>query len=681
MIFKKITFRNYKTFYGTQEIDLYIPPDVVEKQNKNIILLGGLNGAGKTTFLKAILYILFGKRGITSSTSKAEIEREYIKLFSNVINNTFFEENGRECSASLILETDSGAEWTLSIKWYVDSFKKISHEVRELTIKENAHSLPKKVLVENIDTYNSFIDRIIPFYAAPFFIFDGEEIRSLIEKQNTDEMKTAIKKISGINANQQLIEDLSYLKNQLMKEISKVSNSSKVNALQQQFNEVDDKLQELKAKSEQYKHIINTETEARTKLQNTRQEKLLTNSKSRETISVKIGAIDAQLTSTKKELNQFFKENMISIILNEKIQLLKARLSDEKKYREKKILHETKLQPYEQFINKLFQINIDPPLSNEQMKQLKEVGRDVWLQSSDQSKIELPQITELHDLNNTDLNYLANLQSQSVKKIIDYINMIDRLQSQHETILAQLKNAPEAADTSQEENLIRDKTTKIAKYQMLHSNNTRKINTYLDEKRSLEAQITKNKAVGGNADQLYAEMQYLDRTIKGLIKYEEEYTSYKANLIKEEFEKMLLKLFRKQEEFGKIEFDTNTFSIRLYNDKMREISIQDRSAGEMQMISSSLIWALTRASNLKLPVVIDTPLGRLDSYHRSHLIEHYYRHLGNQVIILSTDTEITKEYVDIMEQSSYKQYMLDYNESKKYTIIRDGYFQFIKGIK
>lgn len=681
MIFKKLTLKNYKTYYGTQEIDLYIPPEVVEKQNKNIILIGGLNGAGKTTFLKAILYILFGKRGISNSTSQAIIDKEYTKLFSNVINNTFFEERGRECSASLILETDTGAEWTLSVKWYVDSSKKISHEVRELKIKEHKHSLPKKVQIENIDTYNRFIDQIIPFYAAPFFIFDGEEIRTLIEKQNTEEMKNAIKKISGINANEQLIEDLMTLKSQLLKDISKASNSVKLNKLQEEYDEINDKLQETKNKSNKYADKIKAEIEERNTLQKTRQEKLLTNSKSRETIAIKLGSIESQIATAQQELDDYFKDNMLSIILADKIKALKNRLLDEKQYREKKLLKESKLQPYEQFMQKLLNLKIDPPLTTEQMKQLKEAGQAVWFESSNQANVELPDLVELHDLNNTDLNYLSNLQIHSTQKITSLINTIDRLKTEHETILAQLQNAPKATDTTQEENLIREKTSQIAQYQMLQSSLTKKINRYAEEKRALESQLTKNKVTGGNVDQLYAEMQYLDRTIKALIKYEEEYTTYKANVIKTEFESMLLKLFRKQDEFGKIEFDTNTFSIRLYNDKMREISIQDRSAGEMQMISSALIWALTRASNLKLPVVIDTPLGRLDSYHRSHLIEHYYRHLGNQVIILSTDTEITKDYVEIMEQSSYKQYMLDYNESKKYTIIRDGYFKFIKGIK
>jgi len=66
----------------------------------------------------------------------------------------------------------------------------------------------------------------------------------------------------------------------------------------------------------------------------------------------------------------------------------------------------------------------------------------------------------------------------------------------------------------------------------------------------------------------------------------------------------------------------------------------------------------------------------LDSEHRNRLINHYYKNLSHQVIILSTDTEISKDYINTMKDHSYKQYMLDYDENKKYTIIRDGYFEF-----
>ena len=94
----------------------------------------------------------------------------------------------------------------------------------------------------------------------------------------------------------------------------------------------------------------------------------------------------------------------------------------------------------------------------------------------------------------------------------------------------------------------------------------------------------------------------------------------------------------------------------------------------MQIISSALIWALTKSSRYALPMIIDTPLGRLDSYHRSYLINHYYKELSEQVIILSTDTEITEDYIKQIEGSTYKQFTLDYDQNRKYTLIKPGYF-------
>ena len=680
MIFKKLIFKNYKTYYGTQEIDLTVP-EQLKDEKKNIILIGGLNGAGKTTFLKAILYILFGKRGITTSTDSGVIDLEYKKLFSNVINNTFFNEGGKECSISLVLETDFGAEWTISVKWYIDINKRASHEVREMAVKDKPNYPVKKVNVTSIDSYNRVIDKTIPFYAAPFFIFDGEEIRNLIEKQNTAEMKDAIQKISGMKSNIELIKDLYALKERLQKELAKTSNSKKIEEIQSQFDEINRKLKDQIEKAEAGTNKISDLKNQHIELKKSRQNKLLNNSKSRETISNRLGQIESLIKTKQEELSSYFKDNMIQILLSSKIPALKERIAIEKKYINDLAVQSAVLQPYEDFVQKLVSTKFDPPLTEVQIKQLRAATEQIWFDQNTTKKSEVPYLEQLHDLNNTDLNYLQNIIISTTRPITNLINELDKLNTEQEEILLQLQSAPEASDTKEEELKIEQLTSSIGQEQLRQASRTKTINKLTDEKRALETQLTKNKVVGGNANQLYTEIQYLDRTIKSIIRYEEEYTLNKAKIIKTEFSYMLNKLFRKQDEFSDIQFDINTFSIRLFNEKKQEISIQDRSAGEMQMISSALIWALTRASNLNLPVVIDTPLGRLDSQHRNHLIEHYYRYLSDQVIILSTDTEITKDYVEIMNQCSARQYLLDYNESKKYTIIRDGYFKFIKEVK
>ena len=112
--------------------------------------------------------------------------------------------------------------------------------------------------------------------------------------------------------------------------------------------------------------------------------------------------------------------------------------------------------------------------------------------------------------------------------------------------------------------------------------------------------LTRLSGQDENLEELQRKIESLISTIKTMEQYISEVTKMKAEYIKEEFSNMLQKLIRKQDEFGKIEFDINTYSIRLYNDRLQEISIQDRSAGEMQMISSALIWALTKASDLSL---------------------------------------------------------------------------------
>src|SRR5690606_37086940 len=120
-------------------------------------------------------------------------------------------------------------------------------------------------------------------------------------------------------------------------------------------------------------------------------------------------------------------------------------------------------------------------------------------------------------------------------------------------------------------------------------------------------------------------------------------TLLKAQQLKKEIEVILGQLFRK-DEFNRVIFDPNRFTLAMFNQHNEEIDIMSRSEGEKQLISLGMIWALTKVSGSKMPFVIDTPLARLDSIHRKNVVEHYFTRLSDQVIILSTDTEITLDF-------------------------------------
>ncbi|CEH29400.1 ATPase [Aneurinibacillus migulanus] len=670
MLFKKLLFDNYKTYYGHQEVNLYIPKEVREEEGKNIILLGGLNGAGKTTILKAILYVLFGKRGIS--------EQEHKRLFSNVINNTFFEEGGRDCSIVLLLETDKGEEWELKVKWSFDHSKRLINENRDLTVRKPGMKFGQQARIENIEAFNRFIDKIIPYHAAPFFIFDGEEIKEIILRQNSTEMKEAIHKITGMNAYKQLLEDLNSIKSGIEQGLAKAISQSKLIHLNSKLEETESQINTLTQKKEKalsenkrLEKLINDMKQARN-------EKIAHNSKSREVIIKKQSRLFAELHLTKEEFENHFKENATNIILKNKITKLKKQLKLENEIKQKKILQDVSLTPYRNFMNKLLNQPISPPLSDKQLSQIKKIGEEIWVQENHIKTEALNTLIEIHDISSNDYTYLVSLSVKDKEYVISLINKIEKLNRELGELEIQIRNAPETVNINEENEKIDSLTKKFGEQDLRYKTIVKKIAKAKETKGNLLNQITRLSDQGADYDELRNRLSSINKLIGAMNQYVKEMTCMKAQFIREEFETMLNKLFRKQDEFGKIEFDIETYTIRLYSDRDQEISIQDRSAGEMQMISSSLIWALTKASDLSLPVVIDTPLGRLDSYHRNHLMNHYYKELSEQVIILSTDTEITEEYIHVMQNHSYKQYMLDYDQEKKYTVIRDGYFKFVK---
>lgn len=98
------------------------------------------------------------------------------------------------------------------------------------------------------------------------------------------------------------------------------------------------------------------------------------------------------------------------------------------------------------------------------------------------------------------------------------------------------------------------------------------------------------------------------------------------------------------------------------------------SAGMKEMYALSLLWALSRASGQELPIVIDTPVARLDTTNRRALFEKYLPYAGHQVVVLSTDHEVDVEWAKRLAPYVSKQYRLDYDASIDSTVIRTGYF-------
>ena len=127
----------------------------------------------------------------------------------------------------------------------------------------------------------------------------------------------------------------------------------------------------------------------------------------------------------------------------------------------------------------------------------------------------------------------------------------------------------------------------------------------------------------------------------------------------------------------KIEIATDC-TVKLLGDKGHNIRMMDSSAGEDQIFALSLIAAIAKVSGTKVPIVMDTPLARLDTDHRSNVLRYFAAQAGEQVVFLSQPDEVNGEYLKVIRNRVCKAYHIEFEElgngvGKAH--IRKGYFQ------
>lgn len=122
------------------------------------------------------------------------------------------------------------------------------------------------------------------------------------------------------------------------------------------------------------------------------------------------------------------------------------------------------------------------------------------------------------------------------------------------------------------------------------------------------------------------------------------------------------------------EVDPSTLDVTILDLDGNELLKSQLSAGEQQMFAVAIVWALALTSGYKAPVIIDTPMARLDSSHRANFVTKYLPAASSQVMVLSTDEEVYGRYLDLVRDNVVDYYTLLYREEEQCTSIVHGYF-------
>jgi DNA sulfur modification protein DndD len=658
VLIKQLVLRNFRVFNGTHVIDLAPRKRQNDDNPRPIVLFGGLNGAGKTSILSAIRLALYGRLAFGPATQ----QQEYVEELSALIHNgSTTGERPSEASIELIFTYNKGgheAEFTVTRTW-----KKGKKD--QLSLQQDGQLLEEL----DYDQCQGFLNELIPHGIADLFFFDGEKIAELAEDDSGNILRTAVRRLLGLDL-------IAKLRNDLMIFVKRQQSSQLAGSQQQKLAELEEQVKQFAFQTEQ---ILEKADFAKMRID------LL--SKEINRYEALLNAQGGAFAQTKAQEKQ-----KADTLLKEKDRLEKALRHECDSSLPYALAPKTLGRLLEQ-ISAEIQIKQANSFEKELTQFLTQLQNDISFRSGTTGKIAAEAIKDnlkgylagkpkgelLFDISEREAGMIQQSIEQDSKKAWQrfdlYRNQLAEVEEQLEQAAANIARAPEddqLIDIFEKlRELDRKRESKRQEYRSLLEEAKQTKQLQLDCARQVQKthDLARNQY---NSDSAFNNAQ---ETINLLDRYSELLTQARVKTLSANFEGAYRKLARKEDLQLNAHINPETFDVELVDEKGTVINRKLLSAGEKQIYAIAILEALAKTSDRDLPVIIDTPLGRLDSQHRDKLINHYFPFASHQVVLLSTDTEVDERYfVDQLRDDISHAYEIVFNAHTKSSALKPGYF-------
>ena len=655
MILDELILRNVGVFAGEQSIQLTPAPD------KPVILLGGLNGVGKTTILDALRFVLYGKF--------ADCTRRERGGYSNFLRKTITRSAAiPEASIELAFRLNDAHDaqlYRLTRNWHANG--KGIDEHFEVTI--GGHYDP--FLSE---TWIDYVESLIPRGIADLFFFDGERIEKFADLENSRHLlRAAIHSLLGIEIIDDLSKDLSILRRRKLKGTADHDTRTQIESLSAAIEKLEGELGSV----DQYLAKRRNDLESCQKDLYELEAAYLAEggelADNRSKLESQLEELRRQTSNIETELRELAVGCAPLALVIPSLQGIQEQDLWEKSAAAARASIST-LQSRDTAIISLLKdleatnkslAAVEKYLENDREQRLKEAECDEFLQLDQATSRSL---TSLIDERLPLLLKKTHALLQEHSHFRKDIHYIER----------QIASIP-AGERLQE---IRDKRSGLrAEVERIH----REIDEQESRKNSLQVELGKSR---GRLDQVLLDTAallkkseidhrvavYSEKTRTTLDRFRSELVKKHVCKIADRILHSYRTLLRKTTLIDSLQIHPDDYSLALLQTSHRPIDPSELSAGERQLLAVSLLWGLARASARPLPTVIDTPLGRLDSSHRSHLVDKYFPSASHQVILLSTDQEIDRHYYNRLSAQVAHEYHLSFDDQTQTTQIERGFF-------
>ena len=666
---------NFKRFYGAHSLDLRPDPST----GKPIVLIGGDNGRGKTSIHEAIYYALYEDDELPGINTRPN----YIRAVSDRLNRRALDEGAGEFGVALELAIkESGPERRFRIerKWDVDV------GVRKVT-GSNLYVYENERLIDWIDpedphAVRQFVRNIFPPRIAPFFFFDGERIQDFAESANHEQrLVDAIEDILHINVYRQLRKDLgTYVADTIERDEVKKVDSGDYFKLLEDAERIETELEEKKDRKAEIDREIEELSVERKRASDELRRIASPHASQRDQLLIDQERIERELASIKNEIDHAFALVPIGLAGPLCKQLSETLLKERLGVRSAESVRELR-QKLTEVIDRVLappppDSTTHPKLTEAQTeylrKRFKGVAEEVFgLDEGGQPA------DPVHDIGEGERSRILDRLGQVASALTllrDAVDRRERLAQEQRDVQLKLQSTsddPLVAKVLEKKQQVDEKLGELNDEQNRLLSDIQRLEADFASRRRQIEDRQKEREASTEAKRVVMLARKAQTALDEFIR---KLHPEKLHALETNFNSMYERLRKPEDPVKSISVDEKTWEVVLSDEKGRPLERRVFSAGMKEMFALSLLWALARASGRELPIVIDTPLGRLDSKNRAALCRHYFPSAGHQVVLLSTDREVDQEWFSVLRPYVARQYRLDYDSETDSTVIRPGYF-------
>ena len=676
MYIREIELNNFRIYKGKNRIDL--SPEI----DKNITIISGKNGFGKTTFLMSLVWCLYGKQmqNVDELYLKEISDKGgYGKYIGNSLNNLANAEDETKFSVSVTFNNVKIQEIPCKEIKITRSFDIVTstRDKVEVLVDGFENELILDLTTDGQQGEEIFIrDYILPIEIAKFFFFDAEKIVALAEINSPEQrrlLSKAYTEVLGIKKYEDLKEQLENIQDDYRKKSAKPHEKTELNSIIADIDNADIEIESIEAVIK----LLDEEKIEKANASNDIQRKLISEGNKMtldqlNKLKEKEGVLNKTMGRLQSDLKELF-ELIPFGLAGETLMEVSIQLRNEKKYRDSKLIQEDVEYKTKNILDDLedkkksFPNVIPTDIRNFYEKHISSLVKKYFLSESPELTNNFKPLHDFSDPEINEFNTLVNTLKHSFKS--DFTSLNDeylRTKKSIDGIRRKIRDAEKDADDEHISNLRAEKEkidSRVLTIELEIRELKEKIGTFKNNKKTLKQRQEELRKKIDNSRKYCdndAKAQDIINKLKVFIKSfkEEKKKSLEENILSE-----INILLHKKDFIKNITVDINQagddVDISLYNARKEKIDKSSLSMGERQLYASALLKALVDESDIEFPVFIDSPMQKFDADHAQNIIKEFYPNVSKQVVLFPLlHKELTVPEFNLLKPKMSKAYLI-----------------------